>query len=308
MKRGLPTILLYTGFGLAVMAVLVAAKFPWAALAPRLASAVNGSGGAHLSYLEAKSSRFPPGLVLEGVALASAQDPDKPLLTASRVRISPLWGSLLLGRAGARLRAECYGGEVLADVRADGLTSAEHVRIELEIENVDLGRHASLAEEAGMQGVLAGRISLAGLLADPRAMEGGGQLGLSGGALRCKSAFLKREDIRLGAIQARLAWRGGKLEFERLTLAEGDLQGELKGAFQPGPPGRARGAGGRSVGGARLGEPSLGDPDKVPDQDFADKLRRRQALQLQWNGPVAPLVGMAGMLNSPPPGAKKRSP
>lgn len=308
MKRRLATIFLYMGFGLAVTAVLVIVKFPWTALAPRLAAAVNDSGVAHLSYLEAKPSRLPPGLVLEGVALASAKDPDMPLLTVGRVRLSPLWGALLLGRAGARVRAECYGGEIVADVRADGLTTAKHVRADVQIEGVDLGRHPRLAEELGMQGVLAGRATLSGPPGNPMAMEGGGDLGLSGGALRYKSAFLRREDIRLGAVQARLAWHGGKLEFERLALAEGDLQGELKGVFQPGPKGRAFAGGRLSVDGSLLVEPSLVDPARIPDQGFADKLRRREALQLQWNGPVAPLVGMAGMLKSPSPGSKNRAP
>lgn len=305
----LTTILLYAGFGLAVLALFVVLKFPWPALAARLAWAVNGSGVAHLSYLQAEPSRFPPGVVLEGVAVARATDPDAPLFTAGRVRISPLWGSLLLGRPGVALHMESYGGEVLARVRADSLFSPHAFEAEIDLQGLDLARHPLLAEQAGASGVLSGRIDLAGPLTaqvttasqgaasqGPAGLSANAALSLEGAALRYKSAFLAREDIHLGDGEARLALKDGALGLERLGLSGGDLQGSLTGAFQPGRGNKFLTGGRLTVDGSVLVEPTLVDARKLPDKALADRLRGRQALPIKWNGPVAPLVGMAGML------------
>ncbi len=296
MKRRIPTVLLYTGFGLAVLVLLAAIKFPWPVLADRLVSAVNSTGAVRLSYLEARSSRFPPGLVLEGVALASAQDPDTPLFTAGRVRISPAWLSLLTGRAGVKLRAEAYGGEVRGRVTADGINSPENVQVALDLVGLDLARHPRLAEQAGMQGLLSGRVGLAGPLNGTEGFRSKAELVLTGGAARYKSDLLTRDVIRLGTVRADLSWLGGRLGVERLALADGDLQGEIKGAFQPGQ-GEASLRGGRlTVDGSLRVEPSLLHLDRIPDRSVADRVRRNEPLHPQWDGPVAPLVALAGLL------------
>lgn len=296
MKRRIPTILLYAGFGLAVLALLVVIKFPWPVLAGRLTSAVNASGVVRLSYLEATPSRFPPGLVLEGVALTSAQDPDTPLFTASRVRLRPAWLSFLVGEAGFKLRAEAYGGELQGRVTADGITSPESMEVELDLEGLDLSRHPQLAERAGAQGLLSGRIRLAGPLSGPQGLQGNADLVVTGGAARYKSDFLTRDVVRLGKVQADLTWLNGRLGVERLAMAEGDLQGELKGSFQPGQGNKPLSGGRLTVDGSLLVEPSLLHLDRIPDRSIADRLRRKEPLHPKWNGPVAPLVGLAGML------------
>jgi len=295
MRRKAKAILLYAGFGLAVLALLLAVKFPWPALASRLAVAVNTAGVLHLSYLNAKPALFPPGLILEGVALASASDPDTPLLSAGRARLAPLWSALLLGRAGARLHAESYGGEIHGRLRADGLFSARQVELELDLQAVDLGRHPLLAELVSLEGLLSGHVSLTGAPGDPRALQGSGALSLDAGALRCTSGLLARENVRLGQAEAVWTWRSGQLELQRLALDRGDLQGEMKGSFQPGQQGRLWSSGRLAVDGSVIVEPTLVNMDRIPDQGLRDKLRHGQPLPLKWNGPVAPLVSLARM-------------
>lgn len=296
MKRKIPTILLYAGFGLAVLVLLMAIKFPWTVLADRLSSAVNASGVAHLSYLEAKPSRFPPGLVLEGVALASAQSPDTPLFTAGRVRLTPAWLTLLTGRAGVKLRAEAYGGELHGRIKADGLLSPDSIEAEFDLDDLDLGRHPQLAEQAGMQGILSGRVTLAGPLNGSEGFQGNADLVMRGGAARYKSNLLTRDVIRLGTVQADLSWLAGRLGVERLALTGGDLQGEFKGSFQSGQGDKALRGGRLTVDGTLLVDPSLLHLDRIPDRSIANRLRRKEPLHPKWNGPVAPLVGMAGLL------------
>lgn len=296
MKLRITTILLYTCFGLAVLLLLAAAKFPWTALAGRLTSAVNASGVAHLSYLEARPVRFPPGLVLEGVALASARSPDAPLFTAGRVRLAPAWLSLLSGRAGVTLRAEAYGGELRGRIDADGLLSPEVVEAEFDLDGLDLSRHPQLAEQAGAQGLLSGRVHLAGPLNGSEGFQGDANLVVRDGAARYKSDLLTRDTIRLGTVRADLTWLTGQLGVERLTLAEGDLQGEFKGSFQPGQGDKILRGGRLSVDGTLLVDPGLLHVDRIPDRSIADRLRRKEPLRPRWNGPVAPLAGMAGLL------------
>jgi hypothetical protein len=74
------------------------------------------------------------------------------------------------------------------------------------------------------------------------------------------------------------------------------LQGELKGSFQPGQGNNPRTGGRLTVDGSLLEEPSLLHLDRIPDRSIADRLRRKESLHPKWNGPVAPLVGLAGML------------
>ncbi|MEZ4485472.1 MAG: type II secretion system protein GspN [Syntrophotaleaceae bacterium] len=166
--------------------------------------------------------RFPPGLACDRLDLALPAPLDRPL-PLRRVRVAPLWLSLLGKSPGLRFRAELNGGTLNGTARRDGQTTlaADQVAVE-----------ESLLAPGGLiiQGVLLDS-RFDGLL--PLQAPGQRNLALTLDRVRLnglKDYGATEDSLELGRLMIRAEGEGKTLRLQQLTLQGGAVEGSGQGA------------------------------------------------------------------------------
>jgi type II secretion system protein N len=226
-------------FGLACAAVLAAALlaglwlgFPTEALRQRLEFEARSRAGLELRIAELRLL-FPATLEGSGVTVAAPRPP-APSVTLDRVRLRPLWLTLLGGSPGVRLQAELQGGSLTATARKGGALQAELNRVPFAAPlaaGSALGvagtvTEASFAGELPVQAATATRLRLTAAEVRLTGLEA---LGLPGGSLP------------LGTLRLEGSGKGSDFRIEQLTAGGGKIEASGSGTLLLATPlGRSR--------------------------------------------------------------------
>ncbi|MBW1779160.1 MAG: type II secretion system protein GspN [Deltaproteobacteria bacterium] len=223
----------YVLYGLFLTTGLLYYRFPADTIRVYMESSMARANPRILVSLKGLRPGFPPGVDLEGARISLKETPQKPLLRAKKIAITPDVWSFVSGISEYYFDARAYQGDIKGRVRFDRHNVKAPFAASVLLKGIHVGRHPYLPPLVGrdVSGVLEGKIDYTGQRNRFIDGTGHGTLVISDGRVQLLQPILGLDALNFDRLSVKMALKDRKVALTRLELEGPAVKGELSGTI-----------------------------------------------------------------------------
>ncbi len=221
--------LFYFFYLMGVMAFSLYFLFPSDAVKNYISDTVNQTAGGIIISIDHVKPAFPPGLILHEVLLSQGT---QPLLGVKRLKIVPVYRSLLSPKKIFIFEGESYDGNLKGQTLISGRKEKRQLKIEAEFSGIQIKKIAAIPNVA--RGMISGR--LGGKINYQKSPTQGEQVDaeliLLDTEIRLPEVFLQLKSLNFSKIEARTSFANHNLQIRECTATGHQIDLEITGTIR----------------------------------------------------------------------------